>query len=76
MLIGFSEEQKLPEVGTVTAEDQMDDGTPIRVRVQQTFTLSATSAPVTPSSTRDFLRLLRLAGLELFPMWTYLQHAY
>ncbi len=31
MLIGFSEEQKLPEVGTVVAEDQMDDGTPIRV---------------------------------------------
>jgi hypothetical protein len=31
MLIQFSEEQKLPEVGTVIAEDQMDDGTPIRV---------------------------------------------
>ena len=31
MLIEFSEEQKLPEVGTVIAEDQMDDGTPIRV---------------------------------------------
>ena len=31
MLIDFSEEQKLPEVGTVVAEDQMDDGTPIRV---------------------------------------------
>ena len=31
MLVAFSEEQQLPEVGTVTAEDQMDDGTPIRV---------------------------------------------
>jgi len=31
MLIEFSEEQDLPEVGTVIAEDQMDDGTPIRV---------------------------------------------
>ena len=31
MLTKFSEEQKLAEVGTVTAEDQMDDGTPIRV---------------------------------------------
>lgn len=31
MLIEFSEEQKLPEVGSVIAEDQMDDGTPIRV---------------------------------------------
>ncbi len=31
MLIEFSEEQKLAEVGTVVAEDQMDDGTPIRV---------------------------------------------
>ncbi len=31
MLIAFSEEQQLPEVGNVTAEDQMDDGTPIRV---------------------------------------------
>ena len=31
MLIQFSEEQSLPEVGTVIAEDQMDDGTPIRV---------------------------------------------
>ena len=31
MLIEFSEEQHLPEVGTVIAEDQMDDGTPIRV---------------------------------------------
>ena len=32
MLIDFSEEQSLPEVGTVVAEDQMDDGSPIRVR--------------------------------------------
>ena len=31
MLIQFSEEQNLPEVGTVVAEDQMDDGSPIRV---------------------------------------------
>ncbi len=31
MLIAFSEEQNLPEVGTVVAEDQMDDGSPIRV---------------------------------------------
>ncbi len=31
MLVEFSEEQKLPEIGTVFAEDQMDDGTPIRV---------------------------------------------
>ena len=31
MLREFSEEQSLPEVGTVIAEDQMDDGTPIRV---------------------------------------------
>ena len=31
MLIQFSEQQQLPEVGTVIAEDQMDDGTPIRV---------------------------------------------
>ena len=31
MLIEFSEKQKLPEVGTVIAEDQMDDGTPIKV---------------------------------------------
>ncbi|KAK9917414.1 hypothetical protein WJX75_004082 [Coccomyxa subellipsoidea] len=33
MLVAFSEEQQLPEVGTVTAEDQMDDGTPIRLAV-------------------------------------------
>ena len=32
MLIEFSERQNLPEVGTVVSEDQMDDGTPIRVR--------------------------------------------
>lgn len=32
MLIDFSEDQALPEVGTVVAEDQMDDGSPIRVR--------------------------------------------
>ncbi len=32
MLIDFSEDQSLPEVGTVVAEDQMDDGSPIRVR--------------------------------------------
>jgi hypothetical protein len=31
MLMEFSQDQKLAEVGTVTAEDQMDDGTPIRV---------------------------------------------
>ena len=31
MLIQFSQEQNLPEVGTVVAEDQMDDGSPIRV---------------------------------------------
>ena len=31
MLIEFSERQQLPEVGTVVSEDQMDDGTPIRV---------------------------------------------
>ena len=31
MLIEFSERQNLPEVGTVVSEDQMDDGTPIRV---------------------------------------------
>ena len=41
MLVAFSEEQQLPEVGTVTAEDQMDDGTPIRV-----FSLSATTCRV------------------------------
>ncbi|CAL8463366.1 g2900 [Coccomyxa elongata] len=33
MLVAFSEEQQLPEVGTVIAEDQMDDGTPIRLSV-------------------------------------------
>ena len=33
MLIEFSEEQNLPEVGTVVAEDQMDDGSPIRVGI-------------------------------------------
>ena len=31
MLIEFSKQQNLPEVGTVVSEDQMDDGTPIRV---------------------------------------------
>ncbi|KAI8475487.1 MAG: Hydantoinase B/oxoprolinase-domain-containing protein [Monoraphidium minutum] len=33
MLRGFSLKQGLPEVGTVTAEDQMDDGSPIRLAV-------------------------------------------
>ena len=33
MLRRFSEERGLPEVGTVVAEDQMDDGTPIRLSV-------------------------------------------
>ena len=42
MLVAFSEEQQLPEVGTVTAEDQMDDGTPIRV-----ITLLSNKAPCT-----------------------------
>ncbi|CAK0741638.1 hypothetical protein CVIRNUC_001340 [Coccomyxa viridis] len=33
MLTEFSERQSLPEVGTVVSEDQMDDGTPIRLSV-------------------------------------------
>ena len=33
MLRRFSTEHGLPEVGTVTAEDCMDDGTPIRLAV-------------------------------------------
>ena len=33
MLRRFSTERGLPEVGTVVAEDQMDDGTPIRLAV-------------------------------------------
>jgi len=33
MLRRFSRERGLPEVGTVVAEDQMDDGTPIRLAV-------------------------------------------
>eukprot|EP00884_Botryococcus_braunii_P001197 jgi/Botrbrau1/11078/Bobra.0302s0020.1 len=33
MLRDFSEQQGLPEVGTVVASDQMDDGTPIRLSV-------------------------------------------
>ncbi|PSC69547.1 5-oxoprolinase isoform B [Micractinium conductrix] len=33
MLVAYSRDQGLPEVGTVTAGDQMDDGTPIRLAV-------------------------------------------
>ncbi|GAB4819425.1 hypothetical protein N2152v2_006471 [Parachlorella kessleri] len=33
MLTAFSEEQGLAEVGTVVADDQMDDGTPIRLSI-------------------------------------------
>ena len=33
MLRRFSAERGLPEVGTVVAEDLMDDGTPIRLAV-------------------------------------------
>jgi N-methylhydantoinase B/oxoprolinase/acetone carboxylase alpha subunit len=33
MLASFSLAHGLPEVGVVDAEDQMDDGTPIRLRV-------------------------------------------
>ncbi|PRW57398.1 5-oxoprolinase [Chlorella sorokiniana] len=33
MLVAFSQEQGLPEVGTVTTRDQMDDGTPICLSV-------------------------------------------
>jgi N-methylhydantoinase B/oxoprolinase/acetone carboxylase alpha subunit len=33
MLRSFSAERGLPEVGTVVAEDCMDDGTPIRLAV-------------------------------------------
>ena len=40
MLIDFSEEQNLPEIGTVFAEDQMDDGTPIRVQASMPCLLS------------------------------------
>jgi len=64
MLIGFSEEQKLPEVGTVTAEDQMDDGTPIRVCIQQSCILSATSVPMTPFATRA-LRIAAWKGAHV-----------
>ena len=56
MLIGFSEDQALPEVGTVTAEDQMDDGSPIRVRrpapSQASTFLVATPKPALMSSAR------------------------
>lgn len=31
--MAYSRDQGLPEVGTVTAGDQMDDGTPIRLAV-------------------------------------------
>jgi N-methylhydantoinase B/oxoprolinase/acetone carboxylase alpha subunit len=33
MLVSFSQQQGLPEVGTVATADQMDDGTPIRLAV-------------------------------------------
>lgn len=33
MLVEFSHAQGLPEVGTVTAADQLDDGSPIRLAV-------------------------------------------
>ena len=33
MLVAFSHRQGLPEVGTVTALDHMDDGTPIALSV-------------------------------------------
>lgn len=38
MLTEFSERQSLPEVGTVVSEDQMDDGTPIRVSRMDLYT--------------------------------------
>lgn len=33
MLVAFSQDQGLPEVGTVSTRDQMDDGTPICLAV-------------------------------------------
>lgn len=33
MLVQFSHQQGLPEVGSVSAEDYMDDGSPIRLTV-------------------------------------------
>lgn len=33
MLRDFSVARGLPEVGTVTAEDQLDDGSPIRLAI-------------------------------------------
>lgn len=33
MLCEFSKSHGLPEVGTVTAEDQLDDGSPLRLAI-------------------------------------------
>ncbi len=33
MLVAFSQRKGLPPQGTVTSEDQMDDGTPIRLSI-------------------------------------------
>ncbi len=42
MLTRFSEEQGLAEVGTVEAEDCMDDGTPIKLAVRLEIEAGAT----------------------------------